>query len=526
MVDGELSRITALDMRGIVKKFPGVVAVDDVYFSVYKGEIHGLLGENGAGKTTLMSILCGLYMPDDGQISIGRVVGDGVENVSIDSPRHAIELGIGMVHQHFRLVRNHTVAENCILGLGEQGIVLDIHRVSRRIAEIGERYRMQVDPSSYIWQLSIGEQQRVEILKMLYRNADILILDEPTAVLTPRESQLLGMTLKTMAIEGKAVVFISHKLDEVMEFTDRVTVLRSGRNVKTIDTSRTDKESLANMMIGRDVVFAVERPKFELEQTVLEVNCVSAQNDKGLNALTDVSFSVRGGEIFGVAGVSGNGQQELAEILTGLRRTKAGYVKMLDKDLTNQSPATFIDAGIGHIPGDRIGVGLAGNLSVADNLIMKAYRGSDISWGVFLRRDAVSRYSDRLIDEFDVDTPDRNTPVRNLSGGNQQRAILAREIAAHSDEKFVGVGVLIAVQPTRGLDVGATESVRNLLLSQCKQGHAIVLISDDLDEILSICTRIAVMFSGKITGIVHGDRADLGDIGVMMAGGANPINEN
>ncbi len=508
-----------LDMRGITKRFPGVIAADDVDFSVYRGEVHGLLGENGAGKTTLMSVLCGLYTPDSGEISLG-LGGDGIEKVRIESPRHAIRLGIGMVHQHFRLVQSHTVAENCILGLAGDGLMINSGEIGRRIHNIGERYRMEIDPASYIWQLSIGEQQRVEILKMLYRNADILILDEPTAVLTPQESQSLGTTLKTMAKEGKSVVFISHKLDEVMDFTDRVTVLRNGKNVKSVETSDTDKESLANMMVGRNVMFAVERPVFEYGHTVLEVDEVAAQNDKGVTALSGVTFDIKGGEILGVAGVSGNGQQELAEVLTGLRKSTNGTVRVCGVDLTNKSPAKFIENGVGHIPGDRIGVGLAGNLSVSDNLIMKAFRGNTVSTGLFLRNRAVSEYSDRLIKEFAVDTPDRNTPVRNLSGGNQQKAILAREIMAQSEQTSKNNGLLIAVQPTRGLDVGATEAVRRLLLSQCRQGDAILLISDDLDEILSVSSSIAVMFSGKIMGIVDGDHADIGEIGIMMAGGS------
>ena len=515
-----IDKAIALNMRDISKSFPGVMAADNIQFSVYRGEVHGLLGENGAGKTTLMSILCGLYAPDKGHISLmGGTQSDGVNDVRIGSPRHAIELGIGMVHQHFRLVQGHTVADNCILGLTNQAIFIDKENVAKRINDIGERYHIQVDPSAYVWQLSIGEQQRVEILKMLYRNADILILDEPTAVLTPQESHSLGMTLKTMAKEGKAVIFISHKLDEVMDFTDRVTVLRNGKNVQTVETSMTDKASLANLMVGREVVFEVERPKFELGRTVLEVNGISALNDKGVTALSNITVDVSSGEILGVAGVSGNGQQELAEVLTGLRKSNSGSVKVLGNNLTNKSPARFIDAGVGHVPGDRIGVGLAGNLSVADNLIMKAYKGNEVSVSMFLKSDAVDRYADKLIKGFDIDTPDRYTPIRNLSGGNQQKAVLAREIMARNDRRMDKEGLLIAVQPTRGLDVGATETVRKLLLAQCTEGDAIVLISDDLDELLGICTRIAVMFSGKIMGIVDAENASISDIGIMMAGG-------
>tara|TARA_B100001123_G_scaffold444414_1_gene593206 strand:+ start:7 stop:1584 length:1578 start_codon:yes stop_codon:yes gene_type:complete len=507
-----------LDMRGITKRFPGVIAADQVNFFVRKGEVHGLLGENGAGKTTLMSILCGLYMPDDGEIFLGSREGT-VEKVHIGSPRKAIELGIGMVHQHFRLVQSHTVAENCILGLSDKKMMIDRKEISDRITGIGDRYRIHIESNSYVWQLSIGEQQRVEILKMLYRNADILILDEPTAVLTPLESQELGRTLRTMAKEGKAVVFISHKLDEVMAFTDRVTVLRNGKNVKTVETKNTDKERLANLMVGRNVVFASERPVFKPRNKLLEVTGVTAQNDKGVTALVDVTFSVKSGEILGVAGVSGNGQQELAEVLTGLRKSTDGTVKVGNVDLTNKAADKFIANGVGHIPGDRIGVGLAGNLSVSDNLIMKAFRGDVVSKGIFLRHDAIRDYSNKLIQDFDVDTPHRKTPVRNLSGGNQQKAILAREIMARAEQGSGDNGLLVAVQPTRGLDVGATEAVRRLLLAQCEQGNAVLLISDDLDEILSVSTNIAVMFSGKIMGIVDGDNADISEIGIMMAGG-------
>ena len=512
------SRPVAVEMRAIVKRFPGVLANDRVELAICSGEVHALLGENGAGKTTLMSALCGLYRPDEGEIRIACSDNDRPQLADIGSPRDAIQLGIGMVHQHFRLVANQTVVENVILGLDDTPLLLDLKSVGERLLALSEKYGLPVDPEAFIWQLSVGEQQRVEILKLLFRGAEILILDEPTAVLTPNEAAELGKTLRRMCAEGKAVVFISHKLDEVMSFCDRVTVLRDGRNVAALATGDTDKAALAELMVGREVLFRVEKEDTEIGEVVLSVEEVCALNDKGFPALQDVSLQVASGEVLGIAGVSGNGQRELAETVTGLRGTTGGRVFVRGRELTDQTPLRFIRAGVSHIPGDRLGMGLAGNLPVSDNLIMKAFRQAPLAAGPFLSKPAVSIFADRLIKAFDVLTPSRSTPARNLSGGNQQKAILAREISTGEEHGDAGATVLVAVQPTRGLDVGATESVRRALLEQRARGSAILLVSEDLDELLALSDRIAVMHAGRIMGVVTGSETSMEEVGLMMAG--------
>jgi len=521
----EPSPFPAVEMRGIVKRFPGVLANDHTHLAVHAGEIHALLGENGAGKSTLMNVLCGLYRPDAGEIWLCPRGQERPQRADIHSPRDAINLGIGMVHQHFMLVPTQTVAENVILGLDRPRFILRMGEVEKHIQALAQQYHLQVDPGAYIWQLSVGEQQRVEILKLLYRGAEILILDEPTAVLTPQESEELGHTLRRMASEGKAIIFITHKLDEVTAFSDRVTVLRAGKNIATLDTAATDKAELARLMVGRDVLFRVEKPATDAcpadRVPVLEVIGVSALNDKGLPALRDVSLTVCSGEIVGIAGVAGNGQRELAEIMTGLRPVTAGQVRVRGQDLTNQSPARFIEAGLSHVPGDRLGMGLAGNLPVSDNLIMKAYRRAPIASGPFLSRPAAAGFVRRLIDTFQIATPAPSTPVRMLSGGNLQKTILAREITASREFAGDQRRALIAFHPTRGLDVGATESVHRTLLEQRAQGAAILLISEDLDELLALADRIAVLYEGRIMGIVEAATADLEHLGLMMAGGSN-----
>jgi simple sugar transport system ATP-binding protein len=512
------ARPVAVEMRAIVKRFPGVLANDRVELVIRSGEVHALLGENGAGKTTLMSALCGLYRPDEGEIYIARSDDERPQPADIGSPRDAIQLGVGMVHQHFRLVANQTVAENVILGLDGTPLLLDMKSVGERLLALSEKYGLRVDPETFIWQLSVGEQQRVEILKLLFRGAEILVLDEPTAVLTPNEAAELGKTLRRMCAEGKAVVFISHKLDEVMSFCARVTVWRDGRNVAALATGDTDKAALAELMVGREVLFRVEKEDTEIGEVVLSVEEVCALNDKGFPALQDVSLQVASGEVLGIAGVSGNGQRELAETVTGLRGTTGGRVFVRGRELTDQTPLRFIRAGVGHIPGDRLGMGLAGNLPVSDNLIMKAFRQAPLAAGPFLLKPAVSIFADRLIKAFDVLTPSRSTPARNLSGGNQQKAILAREISTGEEHGDVGATVLVAVQPTRGLDAGATESVRRALLEQRARGSAILLVSEDLDELLALSDRIAVMHAGRIMGVVTGSETSMEEVGLMMAG--------
>lgn len=508
----------AVQMRGITKRFPGVLANQRVDFEVRQGEIHALLGENGAGKSTLMSVLCGLYQPDEGEIYLAAGPQGELKPANIHSPRDAIAAGIGMVHQHFKLVPTQTVAENVILGLEGVPFTPNMRRIGADIEALGQRYHLPVDPQAYIWQLSVGEQQRVEILKLLYRGADILILDEPTAVLTPQEAQELGVVLRKMAAEGKAIIFISHKLDEVLAFADRVTVLRDGKNVATLEVSSTSKPELARLMVGREVLFRVEKVACSVGPPTLELREVSANNDKGLPALRNVSFAVCSGQIVGVAGVTGNGQTELADVVTGLRPVTSGHIYVRGRDLTGQSSRRFIQAGVAHIPYDRLGMGLAGNLPISDNLIMKAYRRKPISSGPFLARKAVTTFASRLVDSFQVMTPSLATPARSLSGGNQQKAILAREITAGEKLSRTEPMLLVAAYPTRGLDVGAIETVRRLLMEQRSDGAAILLISEDLEELLVMSDKIVVLHGGEVMGIVDADEVTVDELGLMMAG--------
>ncbi|MEA3376079.1 MAG: ABC transporter ATP-binding protein [Chloroflexota bacterium] len=494
-----------LRMVGITKQFPGVLANDHVDLELYQGEVLALLGENGAGKSTLMNVLNGLYRPDEGAIIVKG------QPVDMQSPRDAYNLGIGMVHQNFMLVETMTVAENVVLGLQNLPFQPEIRGVKRRLEALGERYGLRVDPDAYIWQLSVGEQQRVEILKLLYRDVDVLILDEPTAVLTPQEVDDLVDVLRQVVREGKAAIFITHKLREVMMFADRVTVLRDGRNVATRSTSETSSDELARLMVGREVLFRVDKTACEPGTPVLEVQGLRALNDKGLPALRGVSLTVRAGEIVGIAGVAGNGQRELAEVITGLREATAGEVIVNGRRITNCPPLRAIEAGVGHIPEDRVEMGLVGGMSVAENLALKAYRTSDLSLGPVLSPDSMKAFAQNLIEGFDIVTPGTETQVKFLSGGNLQKTILARELTACE-------GLLVAVHPTRGLDVGATETVRRQLLEERDRGTAVLLISEDLDELLEVSDRIAVMYEGQIVGTMPVDEADIESIGLMMAG--------
>jgi general nucleoside transport system ATP-binding protein len=519
MADSTL--LPAVAMRSITKRFPGVVANDKVDFEVRQGEVHALLGENGAGKSTLMSILSGLYSQDEGEIYLRGPNGTSLHQAQIDSPRAAIEAGIGMVHQHFKLVPNQTVTENVILGLTGVPLVPDMRRLETEVNRLGRQYRMPVDPRAYIWQLSVGEQQRVEILKLLYRGADILILDEPTAVLTPQEAKELGEILRNMVAEGKAIIFISHKLDEVMAVADRVTVLRDGKNVATLEIAETSKPELARLMVGREVLFRVSKDELEPGPAVLLLDNVSALNDKGLPALRHVSLTVCSREIVGVAGVAGNGQRELAEVATGLRKVTDGRILLRDREMTGCNSRDFIRQGVAHIPGDRLGMGLAGNLPVSDNLIMKAYRRPPIANGPFLIGRAITHFARRLTQAFQVMTPSMATPVRLLSGGNQQKAILAREITAGETLSGDEPVLLVADHPTRGLDVGAIESVRRILLQQRAQGSALLFISEDLDELLALSDRIVVLHGGEVMGVADPHVVTLDELGLMMAGERN-----
>jgi ABC-type uncharacterized transport system ATPase subunit len=494
-----------VQMKGITKRFPGVLASDHVDCHLFRGEVLALLGENGAGKSTLMNVLVGLYRPDEGEIRI-----DG-RHAEIRSPRDASTLGIGMVHQNFMLVHSMTVAENVILGLGSLPPVPDLRAIGRRVGELGERYNLRVDPSAFIWQLGVGEQQRVEILKLIYRGARILILDEPTAVLTPQESHELNRVIRRMVEEGKSAIFITHKMEEVMAFSDRVQVLRKGKSVAVRPTHETDPGDLARLMVGREVLFRLEKAPCARGELVLALRDVHAQDDKGNRALNAVSFEVYGGEIFGIAGVAGNGQRALAEVITGLRKATEGRVSINGKDMTNRTPLEMIRAGVSHIPADRIAMGVVGAMSVSDNLAMKGYRKPPIRKSGMLRRKKILEFARRLVEMFQIVTPGLHTLVKFLSGGNIQKTILAREIDSCGK-------LLVAGYPSRGLDVGATETVRRRLLRQREEGCAVLLISEDLEELLGISDRIAVMFEGRIMDILRVEEAAPEHIGLLMAG--------
>jgi general nucleoside transport system ATP-binding protein len=505
------SPIPAVRMLGITKRFPGVVANEGVDFEAAAGEVHALLGENGAGKTTLSNILTGLYRPDEGRIEIYG------EQVNFHSPRDALDAGICMVHQHFRLVEPFSVAENVVLGdhRGE-GRRLFVHppAIERRIAELGERYGLAVHPRARIWQLSVGEQQRVEILKALYREARILIMDEPTAVLTPQEAEVLFSTLRAMAQEGKTVIFISHKLREVKAVADRVTILRGGHAVATVAAADATMRSLAEVMVGREVDVVRRHAREQtLGDVVLELDGLSAPGDRGGEALKQISLQLHSGEIVAVAGVAGNGQRELAEAISGMRAPSAGSVRVGARALRPGNPRDAISAGVAHVPEDRLGTGLAPSLSITRNAVMKTYRSPPVSRGPFLALRRMAEIALSLIRRYDVQTPGPDTPARNLSGGNLQKLVLGREF--HGRPK-----VLLAAQPTRGLDVGAIETVHAYLREAAAEGVGVLLISEDLDEILALADRVVVMYEGAIVGEVDAATATVGELGYLMAGGS------
>jgi len=483
-----------------------VVANDGIDLKVRRGAIHCLLGENGAGKTTLMRILYGLYQPDEGEILLRG------KPIQISSPRAALTHHIGMVHQHFRLVPTLSVEENVVLGLDEGiGPFLNLRKTRKKIGEISEEYGLPIDPQAKVWQLTVGQQQRVEIIKALYRDASILIMDEPTSVLAPQEVDQLFATLRTLVDDGLTIIFITHKLDEVMEISDQVTVLRQGKVVVTFPTSQTDKPSLAKSMVGREVVFRLEKSVVKRGEKLLQVDSVHALNDRGLPALRGMSLDLYGGEILGVAGVSGNGQTELAEILTGLRRVTKGRVILSGKAITNRSAREITDLGIAHVPAERIRMGIVPALSVRENLILKSYRHPPFSLFCFLNRKESDANARRAMEDYQIAAPSDETATKLLSGGNIQRVVLARELSG--DPRLI-----IAAHPTYGLDVGATEQVRQVLLKQRERGAAVLLISEDLDEIMTISDRILVLFKGEVMGIIYADGADVEQIGLMMAG--------
>jgi len=495
--------------EGICKGFPGVweqLILDNINFDIRAGEVHVLLGENGAGKTVLANILSGFY-----SLSKGRIYVKG-KPVSIKSPKDALEHGIGMVHQEFTLARPLTVAENVALGLSESNFSFPLSKVEKKIRELSERYGLKVDPKAKIEELSAGEQQRVEILKTLYHEPEVIILDEPTSVLTPEESKSLFSTLRTMAKEGHGVVSITHKLEEVMGVSDRVTVLRLGKLVGTRKTSETNRLELARMMLGRRVIIRLKRKPVGRGKIALEVKDLHVVSEKGLLAVKGISLSVREGEILGIAGVAGNGQSELVEAITGLRKVTKGKVFIFRKDMTNRSPREILETGLAHIPEERRRIGTAEGMTVAENLVMKDYRSSPFSRMSFLNNSFITQHSKKMVSEYDIMVPDLwQTEARILSGGNIQRLILARE--TWSEPRLI-----VAVHPTYGLDLKAIKHTHELFLRLRDKRTAILLVSEDLDEIMSLSDQIAVIFEGKIVGTMDASKAKLEKIGLMMAG--------
>ena len=495
--------MATIELRGITKRFPGVVANDSVDFAATAGEVHALLGENGAGKSTLSHIMSGLYRPDEGEIYL-----DG-EPVSFHSPRDAIDAGVCMVHQHFRLVDRFTVAENLILGDRRgagRSFQLRPGAVVDQVRKLGERYRLPVDPRARVWQLSVGERQRVEILKALYEEARVLILDEPTAVLTPDESSTLFETLREIVAEGRTVIFISHKMNEVKAVSDHVTIMRAGRVVETVKTADADAKQLAALMVGRTLE-TVQRTRTGTVEgdVVLSVDGLSAESHRATTSLKDVDLSVHAGEIVAIAGVAGNGQLELAESIAGLRRRTAGTVRIGGRAVDGVRAAH--DAGLGYVPEDRLGTGVAPNLSLAMNIELKSYREDQL--GPFLRMGRMRERAEAAIERYEIKAPGPHAEADTLSGGNIQKVVLAREFAGK-------LKALIAASPTRGLDVSAVETVHKHLLDAADRGVGVLLISEDLDEILALADRVLVMYEGRLT---EAPRDDVAAIGVLMAGG-------
>jgi len=498
----------AVEMRAITKQFPGVLANDHVDFGVRNGEIHALVGENGAGKSTLMNILYGLIKPDSGEILV-----EGGP-ASLQGPRDAIRHGIGMVHQHFMLIPVFTVHENVVLGrepVGPGGIY-DQARARAEIQQLTRTYGLALDPNARVGELPVGLQQRVEIVKVLFRGARILILDEPTGVLTPQESADLFRVLRELVASGKTIIFISHKLREVLEISDRITVMRRGKVVGHLETRDTNEQEIARLMVGRDVLLRVEKPEAKPGPVAMRVDNLAALSDQGVPALRGVTFDLHQGEILGIAGVEGNGQSELIEVLAGTRRATAGRIMLGNREVTALGARSIRNVGVGHIPEDRRGAGLVLNYSVADNLVLGRQRSTRFSWhGLILRLRAIFEFARRLVTEFDIRTPSSSTPARTLSGGNQQKIIVAREMSSQPK-------VLLAAQPTRGVDIGAIEFIHRRLVAQRDEGAAVLLVSAELDEIRSLSDRIAVIYEGRIVSIEPAGTAE-DRLGLLMTGG-------
>ncbi len=494
-------------MENIVKSFPGVLANDRVSIEIEEGEIHCLLGENGAGKSTLMNILYGLFSHDSGDVYIKG------NKVEYSGPGDAIKNGVGMVHQHFMLIPVFTVLENLILGTERvKGLTLDLKQSEKELSEISSRYGMEMNLNAYVRDISVGMQQRVEILKLLYRGADIMIFDEPTAILTPQEIQELYKVMHSLRERGKTIIFITHKLKEVMDISDRVTVLRDGRVVEVVDTKSTNTKELARMMVGREVLFKTERAEVVPGDVVLHVDELHADDKRGLPALNGLSFDVRKGEIVGIAGIDGNGQTELVEALTGLRKINSGKVEIDGENMLNRHAKDFLHAGIAHIPEDRLLRGLVLDFPIYENMLLGFEDSPPFAKGIFLDFKKTREWSEEMVEAYDVRTPNVDVTAGSLSGGNQQKAVLAREFAR--DPKL-----LIASQPTRGLDVGAIEFIHNRIMDAKKNMKAVLLVSLELSEIMNLSDRILVIYEGKIIAEFEGGKATDSEIGLMMAGG-------
>jgi general nucleoside transport system ATP-binding protein len=495
-----------IEMLNIRKEFPGIVANDNITLQLKKGEIHALLGENGAGKSTLMNVLFGLYQPEQGEI---KVNGD---KVNITNPNIANDLGIGMVHQHFMLVDTFTVTENIILGKEPKTAGrVDIKKAEKEIREISERYNLKVDPNAKISDISVGMQQRVEILKTLYRGAEILIFDEPTAVLTPQEINELIQIMKTLIKEGKSIILITHKLKEIMEVCDRVTVIRKGKGIGTVDVKDTNPIELANLMVGREVTFKTEKSEASPQADVLKVSNLFIKDNRGVPVVKGLNLNVRAGEIVGIAGVDGNGQSELIEAITGLMKTESGSIVLNGKEIHNRKPRKITESGVGHIPQDRHKHGLVLDFPIGENMVLQTYYQKPFSKSGILNYKNIYKKAKKLISEFDVRTPSEYTLARALSGGNQQKAIIGREVDRDPD-------LLIAAQPTRGLDVGAIEFIHKRLIEQRDNGKAVLLLSFELEEIMNVSDRIAVIYEGQIIDIVNPKETTEQELGLLMAG--------
>ncbi|MCY9514911.1 ABC transporter ATP-binding protein [Paenibacillus apiarius] len=502
MHNGEI----VLELKGITKRFPGIVANDQISLQLRKGEIHALLGENGAGKSTLMNIVFGLYQPDEGTIELGG------QPIVMDGPNKAIECGIGMVHQHFKLVPPFTVTENIILGMEpKRGFGTDLKGAASRISALSTQYGLNVNPEAKIESISVGMQQRVEIMKTLYRGAEIIIFDEPTAVLTPQEITELLQIMKRLVNEGKSILLITHKLKEIMDVADRCTIIRRGKMIETVTVADSNQETLAEKMVGHRVQFKTDKGPANPQEALLDIADLVVSAENGQRAVDGISLSIRAGEIVGIAGVDGNGQAELVEAITGMRPVESGSIRLEGRDVTHGSPRAASEAGISYIPQDRHKHGLVLDFDVSENAVLKSYYEDRFNHKGLLDRQAIAAVAERYVEQFDIRTPGIHTPVRSMSGGNQQKVIIAREIAREPK-------LLVAAQPTRGLDVGAIEFVHKQLIAERDKGKAVLLVSFELDEIINVSDRILVMFNGRIVGETTPETTSDQELGLLMAG--------